>query len=205
MSHVADLEWFYSAGSIRFQSSPFGRILDVQYARYIDPSQGEPKGGSGKRKSRKRDPDADPSFFTTDWQFMHVRSEAHGAKDEPELSDLHRYGKVSRALYKLEKVNPFFTSTLMAYHGDIGSRWARERVEGRFLAVYALTDTGSKWWEFLARNSNDAMRPDERLATECYQQDRYPETVRSARLKKVDAEARTLYKLAMAQYAELAQ
>lgn len=204
MSHASDLEWYLSAGSTRFTSSPFGRILDVQYARYIDPRQGEEKGGPTRRKSRKKDPDGDPSFFTTDWQFMHVKAEAHEAKDEPELSDLHRYGHVSSALYKLEKINPFFTSTLMAYHGDIGSRWARERVEGRYLAIYALTDTGSKWWEFMARNSELAMRPDERLATECYQQDKSPETVRGARLKKVDAEARALYKLAMAQYAELA-
>ncbi len=211
MSHKSDLDWFLSSGMTRFFSSPFGRILDIQHSRYRDPKHGEERGGTARRGSgRAADgtfTEADETHFVTDWQLMHVKPEAHGAPQEPELADLHRFGHVSSALYKLEKIDPILTSVLMLVHGDRGQRWAAERIEGRLLAIYSLTPTGSRWVDSMVEKSLvplNVLRPDERLANECAAQDNAPTDIRRARFKRIEAEAKELYATAMEKYEELA-
>ncbi len=209
MSHKSDLDWFLSSGMTRFFSSPFGRILDIQHSRYRDPTPGQERGGYTRRNKSRAESEhpEDPTHFVTDWQLMHVKPEAHGAPQEPELADLHRFGHVSSVLYKLEKIDPILTSVLMLVHGDRGQRWAAERIEGRLLAIYSLTDMGSRWLASMVEKSQvplSVLREDERFANECACQDNAPTDIRRARLKRVDAEAKVLYQRAMDKYEELA-
>ncbi len=251
-SHDADLDWFMGIGMTRFVRSAFGAMLESQEAKYINPREGQERGGTYLRgqergargRLRAKYPGSDEptdnlpptvdqytglsleddkSYFPTSWSYMHVKSEQRNPPPEPELRDLHRFGRVSRALYRLEKRDPILVSVLMAYSGDGGTRWSRERGEGRLLAVYPLTPTGLKWVTSMrhraledvaekpegkarikAQESYNATRDDERLALECFLQDKSPTDIRRQRLKKIEDEARKLYHEAMEAYAEVA-
>ena len=220
LKRQADLEWALGIGLTRFYRSSFGAALDRQFAKYVNPADGHPKGGDYPGCSA---PNAKPSAdgllpgdigdsyngssAESDACFippslMHVRAEQRSESCyEPEFADLHRFGGVSSALFRIERGMPLLVSVLMAHHGDRGSRWAAERpAEGRLLAVYPLTSTGSRWVEAirnrLAPEELDLLRDDERIALEARDQDSHPNDVRRARLKRIDAEARTLLKFA---------
>ncbi len=250
--HEADLDWFLGIGMTKFVRSPFGAMLESQHSKYINPREGQENGGTflrgaqrkkNGRLSAKYDGDDekssvkppthddytglsledDKSYFPTSWSYMSVKAEQHHAHPEPELRDLHRFGKVSRALYRLEKSDSLLVSVLMAYAGDRGYRWIRERGEGRLLAVYPLTSTGSRWVKSMrdrsladidampdgklklqAQEDFNALRDDERLALECFLQDKSPTDIRRQRLKKIEEEARALHRLAMVEYEKVA-
>lgn len=124
---------------------------------------------------------------------------------EPNFEELHRFGYVSSALYKIEQSKPLLASALIGYYGDRGSRWAHSRPgEGRLLAVFPLTSTGAKWVDAMRKRDVSGvfvgLRDDERIATEVMAQERAHDDLRGARIRRIENEARDLMRTAEREY-----
>lgn len=177
-----EIEWFLSTGTSAFWRSTFGPTLDRQHSAYYD-SEGQRIPTARETWDRAIDARQRPIAYMLDaalgphtaaeaeemlpphpWHTTQPLSEEHGAVDRYEVDDatLVRFARVSRRMRIIETQAPTLHATLVAYHGNTGSRWALEAPpSGRLVAVYPLTTTGAKWVEALiAREQSDRTEHD---------------------------------------------
>jgi hypothetical protein len=104
---------------------------------------------------------------------------------------LIRFARVGR---RLSKVSERTFEVLKLFYGDVGTRWA-SKVQGRLLALYALTPAGGK----LAKRGITAemrktlgelgRRLDEAIWNECEEQRSNPEANRAKQLEAARVQA----------------
>lgn len=140
-----DVEWYLSVGISSFYHSSQGRQLERAWAfRYT--SSGEPIGIPEKN-----------GYF-----YIHVPTEDRNPSVEFDPVLLDRFGRVSRRLLAVERVDALAMRLIELYHGDEGSRWAHQANPGRLMCLYPYTAAGQRY--LMMQGPVEGLRPVERLA-----------------------------------------
>ena len=201
---IADLEWALGIGLTRFVRSPAGAMLDrLRMAAGIRVAVRDMWRRNARIVAEPWSPGAEGARIEP-LSVVYCRA-AHGGGEpsyEPSFEDLHRFGRVSRALTRMPAR---LSAVLSAYHGDEGARWGRQSAAKRVYAVFPLTPTGRRWADRLrsdaiAAGYDSALLLDsERLANEA---DGSLTDIGRARLERVTREAIELLTIAHGAYAE---
>lgn len=140
-----DIEWFLSTGISTFYHSSQGRQLERAHAfRYT--SSGEPIGIPEKN-----------GYF-----YIHVPAEDRNPSVEFDPVLLDRFGRVSRRLLQLERVDPTAMRLVELWYGDEGARWAHQPAPGRLMCLYPYTQSGRRY--LMMQGPVEGLRDAERLA-----------------------------------------
>lgn len=128
------------------------------------------------------------------------KDSGEGSGYTPDDSALTRYAIVSRRLDLVAAAHgKAMVEVLVAYYGDVGSRWGRTP-HGRLFAVYALTGAGHKLVRMsMARTSEGiTLSAAERIGVEAETEKTQPKPNRRALLDAAAGQALTLYERASA-------
>ena len=142
-----DVTWYLSVGISSFYHSSQGRQLERAHAfRYTS-------GGS---------PIAVPDKNGVGYWFMHVPAEDRNPSVEFDPVLLDRFGRVSRRLLQLERVDPTAARLVELWYGDEGARWAHQANPGRLMCLYPHTKAGMRYLQM--SGPVEGLRDAERLA-----------------------------------------
>lgn len=137
-----DLLWYYGEGIAGFYHSSTGHILDRCQLFASGDSVAVP--------------------IRDGWRYMHVPKEDRIPAVEPDYKALERFGRISRRMLAIERLDSHVARCFELYFGDEGARWARMPPPSRLISLYSATHTGATY----LRNTPtvEGIRPTERLA-----------------------------------------
>lgn len=165
------ITWYLGTGVSTFLHSTFGRTLERAqiFSRY---SNGRliaaPHGESG-------------------YMYIHVPKEDQHPSYELDPTILDKFGRVSRRMLAVERVDPYAARCIELWYGDSGCRWATQPNPGRLMCLYAATQSGQTYLS--SQPSVEGLRPDERLANLELTQRHSPTEARASLLRRIRKQA----------------
>jgi hypothetical protein len=136
------LLWYYGEGIAGFYHSSTGNILDRCQLFASGDSVAIPVHDG--------------------WRYMHVPKEDRIPVTTFDPVKLERFGRISRRMLAVERLDSHVARCFELYFGDEGARWARQPPPSRLISIYTATHSGATY----LRNTPtvEGIRDTERLA-----------------------------------------
>lgn len=181
----ADLEWYFSAGTVAFERSTFGATLEradmFSVARLYHCEQRPVYDAAGHCIGHERAISARPT--------AEVRQ--HGGYT-PNSETLQRYAYVSTLLKRVAAQERVSALVLEHIYGDLGQRWAVNELYGRLGALFHLTARGKSLLDDVRKQSQLDVDDVHRMEVLCTVQRVQPNPERGQALAYCAAQAEVM-------------
>lgn len=158
-NEAADLTWFFGPGSVKFERSTCGSMLEAMERDSCESkkcSQCKGQGilgigmdvtetGYGDYCSRCNGTGSLPVASKRSKNVLTARPKSQsggGYGKTPNDKTLTRYASISRRINRLQETDPESVQVLAAFYGNAGTRWAQTEGYSRVFPVLVLTQAG---------------------------------------------------------------
>lgn len=166
-----EITWYLGAGISSFMHSTFGRTLDRAQI-------------FSRSSNNKLIPACHGEYG---YKYIHVSHEDTHPSYELDPTVLDRFGRVSRRMLAVERIDPLSARIIEIWYGDVGARWASQANPGRLMSLYPVTQSGQTY----LRNQPvvEGLRADEQLANLELTQRHSPTEWRGSLLRRIRRQA----------------